>query len=104
MKRILTLIRRNKVKRIKEKTTTNYKKSNEKTLKVIWRHEEDSMKLNELNKKKRKCFKCKKVNYIRRFCRSKENFSKEKKDTLVIFKESENENVLKKKKSQDEEL
>ena len=62
------------------------------------------MKLNELNKKKRKYFKCKKVNYIRRFCQSKENLSKEKKDTLAVFEKSENENVLKRKKNQDEKL
>ena len=62
------------------------------------------MKLDELNKKKRKCFKYEKVSHIRRFCRSKENLSKEKEDTLVIFEESENENVLKKKRSQNEEL
>ena len=62
------------------------------------------MKLNELNRKKRKYFKCEKVDYIRRFYRSKENLSKEKKDTLTVFEESENENVLKKKKSQDEKL
>ena len=62
------------------------------------------MKLNEFNKKKIKYFKCKKVSYIRRFCRSKENLSKEKKDTLTVFEKSENENVLEKEKSQDEEL
>ena len=62
------------------------------------------MKLNEFNKKKKKYFKYEKVNYIRRFCRSKENFSKEKKDILVVFEESKNENVLKKKRSQDEKL
>ena len=62
------------------------------------------MKGNEFNKKKRKYFKCKKVGYIRRFCRNKENLSKEKKDTLTVFEESENENVLKKKKSQNEKL
>ena len=54
--------------------------------------------MNEFNKEKRKYFKCKKVNYIRRFYRSKENLSKEKKDTLTVFKESKKENVLKKKK------
>ena len=57
------------------------------------------MELNEFNKEKRKCFKCKKVNYIRRFCRNKENLSKEKKDTLTVFKKSKNENVLEKKRS-----
>ena len=62
------------------------------------------MKLNEFNKEKRKYFKCEKVDYIRRFCRSKENLSKGKKDTLTVFEESENENVLKKKRSQDEKL
>ena len=62
------------------------------------------MKLNEFNKKKRKYFKYEKVSYIRRFCRNKENLSKEKKDTLTVFEESENENVLKKEKSQDEKL
>ena len=62
------------------------------------------MKLNEFNKEKRKYFKYKKVNYIRRFCRNKENLSKEKKDTFVVFKKSKNENVLKRKKSQNEEL
>ena len=62
------------------------------------------MKLDELNKKKRKCFKCGKIDYIRRFCRNKENLPKEKKDTLIVFEESENENVLKKKRSQNEKL
>ena len=57
------------------------------------------MKLDEFNKKKKKYFKCKKVSYIRRFCRNKEHLSKEKKDILTIFEKSENENVLKKKKS-----
>ena len=54
------------------------------------------MKLNELNKKKRKYFKCEKVNYIRQFCQSKESLSKEKKDILTVFEKLENENVLKK--------
>ena len=71
---------------------------------TIWEHEGDSMKLNEFNKKKKKYFKCEKVGHIQRFCRNKENLPKEKKDILVTFEESENENVLKKKKSQDEEL
>ena len=62
------------------------------------------MKLDEFNKEKRKCFKCKKMSYIRRFCRNKENLSKEKKDTFTVFEESKNENVLKKKRSQDEKL
>ena len=62
------------------------------------------MKLDEFNKEKRKYFKYEKVNYIRRFCRSKENLSKEKKDTLTVFEKSKNENVLKKKKSQNEKL
>ena len=62
------------------------------------------MKLNEFNKKKRKYFKYEKMNYIRRFYRSKRNLSKGKKDILTIFEESENENVLEKKGSQDEEL
>ena len=57
------------------------------------------MKLNEFNKKKRKYFKYKKMSHIRRFCRSKENLLKEKKDILTTFEESENENVLEKKKS-----
>ena len=57
------------------------------------------MKLNEFNKKKRKCFKHEKVKYIRRFYRNKENLSKEKKDIFVVFKESKNENVLKRMKS-----
>ena len=61
------------------------------------------MKLNEFNKEKRKYFKCEKVDYIQRFFRSKGGLSKEKKDILVIFKKSENENVLK-KESQDEKL
>ena len=57
------------------------------------------MKLNKFNKKKRKYFKYEKVRHIRRFCRSKENLSKEKKDTLTVFEESKNENVLKREKS-----
>ena len=57
------------------------------------------MKLDEFSKEKRKYFKCGKVEHIRRFCRSKENLPKGKEDTLAAFKESENENVLKKKES-----
>ena len=62
------------------------------------------MKLNKFNKKKKKYFKCNKVSHIRRFCRSKENLSKEKKDILTVFEKSENENVLKREKSQNEKL
>ena len=105
LKRILILIQRNEIKRIKEKTIFEYEKINENnSLKTIWRHEEDSIKLDEFNKEKRKYFKCKKMSYIRRFYWNKENLSKEKKDTLTVFEKSENENVLKKKKSQDEKL
>ena len=105
LKRILILIRRNKVRRTKEKTILEYEKSNENNFaRIIWRHKKDFMKLNEFNKKKRKYFKYEKVNYIQRFYRSKEHLSKEKKDILTVFKESENENVLEKKRSQDEKL
>ena len=62
------------------------------------------MKLNEFNKKKRKCFKYEKMSHIRRFYRNKKNLSKEKKDTLTVFEKLENENVLKRKRSQDEKL
>ena len=62
------------------------------------------MELDKFSKKKRKCFKYGKVRHIRRFCRNKENLSKEKKDTLAVFEESKNENVLKKKESQNEKL
>ena len=81
-----------------------YKKLNEKTLETTWEHERDLIKLDEFSKKKRKYFKYEKVDYIRRFCRNKENLSKEKKDTLIVFEKSENENVLKKKRSQNEKL
>ena len=104
LKRISILIQKDGVKRIEKRTTLEYEKTNEKTLETTWEHEEDSMKLNEFNKKKRKYFKCKKVSHIRRFCRSKESLSKEKKDTLVTFEKLENENVLKKERSQDEKL
>ena len=57
------------------------------------------MELDEFNKKKRKYFKYEKVGHIQRFCRNKENLPKEKKDTLTTFEKSENENVLKKKRS-----
>ena len=57
LKRISTLIRRDEVRRTRERTTLDYGKLGKKTFEVIWRHEEDSMKLDELNKKKRKCFK-----------------------------------------------
>ena len=76
----------------------------EKASETIWGHERDLMKLDEFNKEKRKYFKYEKVNHIRRFCRSKESLSKKKKDTLVAFEKSENKNVLKKKRSQDEKL
>ena len=104
LKRILTLIRRDEVRRIGKRTTSEYEKINEKTLETTWKHKKDLMKLNEFNKKKRKCFKCEKIGHIRRFCQSKENLSKEKKDTFIVFEKSENENVLKKKRSQNEKL
>ena len=62
------------------------------------------MKLDEFNKKKRKYFKYKKISYIRRFCRNKKNLLKEKKDILIVFEKSKNENVLKKEKNQNEKL
>ena len=67
LKRILILIRRDEIRRIREKTTSEYEKINEKTLETIWGHEGDSIKLNEFNKKKRKYFKCEKIGHIRRF-------------------------------------
>ena len=99
LKRISTLIRKNEIRRTERRTTLGYEKTNEKTLETIWRHEGDLMKLNKFNKKKRKYFKYKKIGHIRRFCRSKENLPKEKKDTLTVFEESENENVLKKERN-----
>ena len=105
LKRISILIRRNEVRRTRERTIPEYGKSNRNNLsETTWGHERDFMKLDELNKEKRKYFKYGKVDYIQRFCRSKENLLKEKEDTLIAFEESENENVLKKKGSQDEEL
>ena len=62
------------------------------------------MKLDEFNKKKRKYFKCKKMRHIRRFYRSKESLSKGKDDTLTVFEESENENVLERKENQNEKF
>ena len=53
------------------------------------------IKLKE-RKKIRKCFKYEKEDYIKRFCRVKQ-----KEITLVIFDVSENEKVLKQKRSQD---
>ena len=99
LKRILILIRRNKIRRIKEKTILKYKKLNGNSLNVIQKHKKDFIKLDEFNKKKRKYFKYEKVSHIRRFCRNKENLSKEKKDIFIVFEKSENENVLKKKKN-----
>ena len=78
---------------------SKYEKLDENLLETIWGHKKDFMKLNKFSKKKRKYFKYKKVNYIRRFCRSKESLSKEKKDIFIVFEKSENENVLKKKES-----
>ena len=104
LKKIFILIRRNEVKRIDEKTVSDYKKTDERITETTWEHERDSIKLDEFNKKKRKYFKYEKVKYIRRFYRNKENLSKRKKDILVTFEELENENVLKRKKNQDEKL
>ena len=104
LKRISTLIRRDEVKRTGEKVILEYEKLSKSFSRVIWKYERDSIKLNELNKKKRKYFKYEKIDYIRRFCRSKENLSKEKKDILVTFEKSENENVLKRERSQNEKL
>ena len=104
LKRISILIRRNKVRRTNKRILSNYKKIGKRITRVTWRHKEDSIKLDKFNKKKRKYFKYEIVRYIRRFCQNKENLSKEKKDIFVVFKESENENVLEKKRSQNEEL
>ena len=93
------MIRRDKVKRTKEKIILEYEKLDGNLSNIIWKYERDSIELNEFNKKKRKYFKYEKISHIRRFCRSKKNLSKGKKDTLIIFKKSENENVLKKKKN-----
>ena len=99
LKKISILIRKDEIRRTREKTISKHEKLNENLSRTTWEHERDSIKLNEFNKKKRKYFKCKKVNYIRRFCRNKENLSKEKKDILTVFEESKNENVLEKKES-----
>ena len=89
LRRILILIRRDEIRRIKEKTISKYERSNENNLlETTWEHERDSIKLDEFNKKKRKYFKCKRVNYIRWFCRNKEGFSKEKKDIFTVFEKS----------------
>ena len=100
----MTLIRRNEIRRTEKKIMSEYEKLDENLSRTTWGHERDSMKLNEFNKKKRKCFKYEKMDHIRQFCRNKENLSKGKKDILTVFEKSENENVLKRKKSQDEKL
>ena len=64
LRRISILIRRNEIRRTRNRTTLKYEKTDEKTLEVIQRHETDLIKLNEFNEEKRKYFKCKKVNYI----------------------------------------
>ena len=99
LKRISILIRRDEVKRTDERIMSDYEKTSKRTIEVTWEHERDPIKLDEFNKKKRKCFKYEKVRYIRRFYRNKENLSKEKKNTLAVFEESENENVLKRKRN-----
>ena len=105
LKRISTLIRRNEVRRTGGKTIPEYgKPDGNNTSGTTWGHGGDPMELDEFNKEKRKCFKCGKVGHIRRFCRSKGSLPREKEDTLAVFEESENENVLEKEGSQDEEL
>ena len=100
LKRILILIRKDEIRRTRERTMLEYEKSNGNNLSgTIWGHERDPIELDEFNKEKRKCFKCKKMSHIRRFYRSKEDLSKEKKDILIVFEKSENENVLKRKGS-----
>ena len=99
LKRISILIRRDEVKRTSKRTLLDYEKTEKRVIETTWEHKRDSIKLDKFNKKKRKCFKYGKVEYIRRFYRSKENFSKEKKDILTVFEELENENVLKRKES-----
>ena len=98
------MIRRNEVRRTGERTLSDYGETDERIIGTTWEHGGDPMELDEFNKEKRKCFKCGKVRHIRRFCRSKGNLSKGKKDTLAVFEESENENVLEKERSQDEKL
>ena len=53
----------------------------------------DTVKSGKEIKKKCKCFKCEKPEYIRRFCRSKAmkvlNLKKLKNDELLILKESQ---------------
>ena len=104
LKRISTLIQRDEIRRTEKKTMSEYKKPDGNLSRTTWEHGGDSIKLNEFSKKKRKCFKYEKVDYIRRFYRSKESLSKGKEDILVVFKKSKNENVLERKESQDEKL
>ena len=64
LKRISTLIRKNKVRKTREKTMSDYEKMNKKSSRIIQKHEGDLIELNEFNKEKRKYFKYKKVDYI----------------------------------------
>ena len=65
LKRISILIRRDEVRRTRKKTMFEYERLNGNNFsRTTWGHERDLMKLNEFNKEKRKCFKCKKVGYI----------------------------------------
>ena len=96
LRRITILIRRDEVRR------GRWKPENSKTeivRPVIWRHERDLIKLDNMEIKRkeiRKYFKCGKVEYIRRFCQQK--------NILNSLETSKNETVLTEKKSQNEEL
>ena len=54
------LIRRNKVRRTKERTISDYERIKKKPTGVIWKYEKDLIKLNEFNKKKKSTLNVKK--------------------------------------------
>ena len=60
LKRISILIRRDEIRKTEEKTIPKYRKSNENLSETTWRHERNSIKLNEFNKKKKSTLNVKK--------------------------------------------
>jgi hypothetical protein len=100
IRRITTLLRREEVRR--GGWQTERKGQAESYQRATWGHRGDPMELDAMatagarSKETRKCFKCRKTGYIRRFCRNE--------NTLASLEISENGDLLAIEESQDEEL
>lgn len=81
LKRIIGLLKREEVREKTEKGSLDDEDTE--NIKSTWGQNKDLMELDQVSMDKRKCFKCGKVDHIRRFCGKK----------ILISLESENEKI-----------